>query len=94
MNKVIKFSAAWCGPCKAMKPQFEKFQDSLDEKEVEGIELVDLDVDQNHEEASKYGVRSIPFTIFIKNDEVKKSLSGMQTASQLKEAFTEVYLQN
>ena len=91
MNKVIKFSAAWCGPCKAMKPQFEKFQDSFKE---EGIEMVDLDVDQNHEEAAKYGVRSIPYTIFIKDDEVKKSLVGMQTAKQLSEVFDEVYKQN
>jgi thioredoxin 1 len=91
MNKVIKFSAAWCGPCKAMKPQFQKFQDSLKE---EGVEMVDLDVDQNHEEASKYGVRSIPYTIFIKDDKVAKSLVGMQTAAQLTEAFNEVYSQN
>lgn len=91
MNKVIKFSAAWCGPCKAMKPQFEKFQDSLKD---EGVEMIDLDVDKNHEEASKYGVRSIPFTIFIKDDAVAKSLLGMQTAAQLTEAFREVYSNN
>jgi thioredoxin 1 len=91
MNKVIKFSADWCGPCKAMKPQFDKFHNSLKES---GVEMVDLDVDQNHEEASKYGVRSIPFTVFIKDDMVAKSLVGMQTTKQLTEAFNEVYTKN
>ena len=91
MNKVIKFSATWCQPCKAMKPQFVKFQDSLKEEDVE---ILDLDVDQDHEDAAKYGVRSIPYTIFIKDDKVVKALTGVQTASQLSKVFDEVYKQN
>ena len=88
MNKVIKFSASWCGPCKVMKPQYEKFQDLVKDKE---IEVVDLDVDQNHEEASKYGVRSIPVTFFIKNNEVADKISGMATADKLLDTFNVVY---
>jgi len=88
MNKVIKFSAEWCGPCKAMKPQFEKFQEAVKE---EGVEIVDLDVDVHHEEASKYGVRSIPFTVFIKDDKVAESHRGMMTTAKLTETFNEVY---
>jgi thioredoxin 1 len=89
MNKVIKFSAAWCHPCETMKPVYEKFIESVSEN---GIDVIDLDVDQYHEEASKYGVRSIPYTIFIKDDKVAKSLVGVQTTSQLTKAFNEVYL--
>ena len=91
MNKVIKFSANWCQPCKAMKPQFEKFQETLKEEDVE---ILDLDVDENHEDAAKYDVRSIPYTVFIKDDKVVKALTGMQTASQLSKVFDEVYKQN
>lgn len=88
MNKVIKFSADWCGPCKAMKPQFEKFQQSVKD---DGVEVVDLDVDTYHEEASKYGVRSIPFTIFIKDDVIAKSHKGMLSSAQLIETFNSIY---
>ena len=88
MNKVIKFSADWCGPCKAMKPQFEKFQQSVKD---DGVEVVDLDVDTYHEEASKYGVRSIPFAIFIKDDVIAKSHKGMLSSAQLIETFNSIY---
>jgi thioredoxin 1 len=87
MNKVIKFSASWCNPCKAMAPQFEKFKEMVGED----VEVVDLDVDQNSEEASKYGVRSIPYTAFIKDDVVQKALVGVQSADSLFSAYQETY---
>jgi thioredoxin 1 len=87
MDKVIKFSATWCNPCKAMAPAFEKFKEMVGE----GVEVVDHDVDEYSEEASKYGVRSIPYTAFIKDDKVQKALVGVQSADSLFSAYQEIY---
>ena len=54
------FSATWCGPCKAFKPV-------MNEVAGEGYMVEFLDVDNNSEMASKYGVRSVPTTIIEEN---------------------------
>ena len=59
--KIAKyFSATWCGPCKAFKPV-------MNEVAGEGYMVEFLDVDNNSEMASKYGVRSVPTTIIEEN---------------------------
>ena len=59
--KIAKyFSATWCGPCKAFKPV-------MNEVAGEGYMVEFLDVDNNSEMESKYGVRSVPTTIIEEN---------------------------
>ena len=59
--KIAKyFSATWCGPCKAFKPV-------MNEVAGEGYMVEFLDVDNNSEMASKYGVRSVHTTIIEEN---------------------------
>lgn len=89
MNKVIKFSASWCGPCKAMAPQFKKFQGA---HQGDSIEIIDVDVDENYELASEYGVRSIPHTVFIKGGEVVNHITGVANFEKLKEIYNETYM--
>jgi len=88
MNKVIKFSAAWCGPCKTMKPMYEKFAESVSGS---GIDVIDLDVDANSDEAMKYGVRSIPLTVFVKDGEVVDKISGIASPAELLTKYNQVY---
>ena len=90
MNKVIKFSAAWCGPCKTMKPQYKKFIETVS-TDGKNVEIVDLDVDANHEDAVKYGVRSIPITFFIKDGEVADKISGVVTSDILLNTYHTVF---
>ena len=90
MNKVIKFSAAWCNPCKIMKPQYNKFIETVS-TDGKNVEIVDLDVDTNHEEAAKYGVRSIPITLFIKDGEVADKISGVATCDSLLNTYHTVF---
>ena len=56
MGKVLKFSASWCGPCRAYKPTFEKVS-KMDE--FGDIEFEELDVDENEDLAVKYGIRGV-----------------------------------
>ena len=59
--KVAKyFSAAWCGPCKTFKPV-------MNEIAGEGYSIEFIDVDEQQNKATKYGVRSVP-TVVIEQD--------------------------
>lgn len=80
MVKVIKFHAAWCGPCK----MYSKIWDKVVE-EVEGVEFVEIDVDKDSTGlAAKYKVRSIPMTVIIKEgEEIKKT--GLLQEKELKD---------
>lgn len=79
--KVIKFSASWCGPCRAYRPTFEKVS-KMDE--FSDIEFKEYDVDEEEDLAIKYGIRGVPATIFVNNkDEMIDRLAGLQTEQAL-----------
>jgi thioredoxin 1 len=88
MNKVIKFGAPWCGGCNTMKPMFEKFKE---EAASEAVEILDINVDTDPEAASKFGVQSIPFTVFIKGGEVVKAVKGVMNTAKLHETYKEIF---
>ena len=90
MNKIIKFSADWCGPCRAMAPEFKKLQEAHQES---GIEILDVNVDSDHETASQYNIRSIPHTVFVKDGEVVERITGIANYDRLNEVYQKTYLQ-
>ena len=69
---IIDFWAEWCGPCKMVGPIIEEISEDYKEKVVVGK----LDVDNNDETTSKYGIRNIPTVLFIKNGEVVDKVVG------------------
>ncbi|MBG7631061.1 MAG: thioredoxin [Bacteroidetes bacterium] len=78
---LLDFYADWCGPCQSLLPTVEKLA-----KEYEGnIEIQKVNVDQNSELASKFGVRSIPALFFLKNGEVVDTLNGVAPENVLRE---------
>ena len=69
---LVDFWAEWCGPCKAIGPIIEELS-----KEYEGKATIGkLNVDDNPEVSFKYGIRSIPTLLFIKNGEVVEKHVG------------------
>lgn len=76
---VIDFWAEWCGPCRMIAPIIEELS-----KEYEGKALIGkLDVDNNPEVSMKYGIRSIPTILFLKNGEVVDKQVGATTKAVL-----------
>lgn len=69
---LIDFWAAWCGPCKMIAPIVEELAVEYDGK----VKIGKLDVDDNQQTAIKYGVRSIPTVLLLKNGEVKDTIIG------------------
>ena len=69
---VIDFWAEWCGPCKMVGPIIEQLDEEYSDKAVVGK----VDVDNNDEATTKYSIRNIPTTIFIKNGEIVDKVVG------------------
>lgn len=78
--KVIKFEAAWCGPCKLVKPVFSKV--SADEPEVL---FETVDVDKDSETAIQMNIMSVPTLVFVKNGKVVDKVVGVFAESELRE---------
>jgi thioredoxin 1 len=61
--KYIYFSAPWCGPCKMLAPKMELVANSV---------LVEkINVDENLEIATQYGIRNVPTVILLSDDNVE-----------------------
>jgi thioredoxin 1 len=84
MVKVLKFYADWCGPCKVMAPKVAEVSEKT------GIPVREINVDVDSEAASKYGVRSIPFLVAIKDDQVVGTLTGAKPVLEIEEFFAKL----
>lgn len=76
---LVDFWASWCGPCRMVSPIIERLAEKYDGK----VKVVKVDVDDNQELASRFGIMSIP-TIMLFN-------SGAVVASQIGSAPIEVF---
>ena len=73
------FWAPWCGPCKMIAPVLEELDSEMGDK----IKIVKLDVDENQETASNFGVMSIPTLLVFKDGEVVDQIVGFQPKESL-----------
>ncbi|MBI9070448.1 MAG: thioredoxin [Melioribacteraceae bacterium] len=69
---LLDFWAAWCGPCKMIAPIVDELAEEFEGK----AKIGKVDVDTNQQTAIKYGVRSIPTVLIIKDGEVKDTVIG------------------
>ena len=79
--KVIKFSAQWCGPCRAMKPAWEEAK-----ARITDVDFEECDIDENPTLASQYRIMSVPTLLFLKDGNVVESLIGLNSFGMIKQS--------
>lgn len=77
---LVDFWAPWCGPCKMIAPVLEE----LDKEIGDRMKIAKVNVDDNPESASRFGVMSIPTLIIFKNGEPVDKIIGFQSKEALK----------
>ena len=87
LKKIVKYSTAWCGPCRMMKPIFREVSEMEKYSDIT-FEEMDVETDKNGEvECAKYSIRNVPTMIlFDENDDVIVKVSGAMT----KDRFTKL----
>jgi thioredoxin 1 len=75
---LVDFWAEWCGPCRAMGPSLDALA-----AEKKDIKVVKVNIDENPNAPTKYGVRSIPTLLIFKGGEVVAQTVGSMTKSDL-----------
>lgn len=82
MSKILKFSASWCTPCKALSWNIG----SLTPEEQAKFEERDVDDPSSKELIIRFGLRSVPTMVLVDdNENVIKIVSGVQTVPKLRE---------
>lgn len=76
---VVDFWAEWCGPCKMIAPVIEELAEEYSGK----VNIGKIDVDENNEISSRFGIRNIPTVLFFKNGQLVDKQVGATQKSAL-----------
>ncbi|MEI8104094.1 MAG: thioredoxin [Candidatus Moraniibacteriota bacterium] len=82
---LVDFWAPWCGPCQTMGPIVDAIADETKDTAVVGK----VNVDENPDTATKYGIMSIPSLKIFKGGKVVNEFVGVQQKEALKKALLE-----
>jgi thioredoxin 2 len=76
---LIDFWAPWCGPCRAMAPDFERAAQALEP----AVRLVKVNIDEEPALAARFQVRSIPTLALVFEGRELARAAGARSAAQL-----------
>ncbi len=76
---LVDFWAEWCGPCRMIAPALEELSDELGDR----VTIAKLNIDENPDAPTKYGVRGIPTMILFKNGQPAATKVGAEPKSRI-----------
>ena len=83
---LVDFWAEWCGPCRAIAPVIKEIADDYKGK----VKVGKLNVDNDNEIASQYGVRCIPALLIFKNGTIVNQIVGAVPKTRITEVLDSV----
>jgi thioredoxin 1 len=81
---LVDFWAEWCGPCKMISP----ILDEIAEEKVGKVKIGKINVDDNQELASRFGIRAIPTLLLFHGGQVKETIVGMTGKKELEKKLS------
>jgi thioredoxin 1 len=81
---VFDLYADWCVPCKILAPLY----DSLAVKHGKSADFYRVDVQRSQDIAAAFGVRGIPFVVFMKDKKVVQAITGLNPAESYERVIT------
>lgn len=76
---LVDFHATWCGPCKQMAPELQRFAKNNTGK----LRVIKIDIDKNQATASQYNIQGVPTLILFKEGKILWRQSGAMSANQI-----------
>lgn len=77
---ILKFGAPWCGPCRQLGP-------ILSELKNEGLNIIEINTDEDPEIAEKYNIRSLPTLILIEDEKELNRIIGLKSKEEILEFY-------
>lgn len=69
---LVDFWAGWCGPCRAVAPAVDAVATSYEGK----LKVMKMNVDENNQTPTRYGIRGIPALLLFKDGKVAEQIVG------------------
>lgn len=82
---VVDFWAEWCGPCKMIAPILDEISMEMQNQ----VKIAKVNIDENPELATQYGVRSIPTLLMFKGGSVASNMVGAAAKGRISEWIKE-----
>jgi len=80
---IVDFWATWCGPCKMLKPIFDRTSEQINESDM-GVKMYTIDVDANRDLAVSLGIRSVPTIKVFNQGQVVDTKVGVIQEEEIK----------
>ncbi len=83
---MVDFWAPWCGPCLMLGPTVDQIAD----EHVGEVKVCKVNIDDNPETPSKYGIRGVPTILFFKDGQMKNQVVGAVAKQHLEQVLSKL----